>query len=231
GGRLVARLRECGSGFQAAQQREPSFLQYPRRSDERLPHLRTSRKRETARRDADDCRLSSVQAQSLADNLRISPELAAPQPVADHNYVIRSDLGICGPEQPAEDRIFAQDREEIARHGRPVEGQREIAVLGRPRPRAIVLDAGHGLQRTGRVAPGPNLGMRERHQRRSPRDCLRNQSESGLIYDWERAEQYARRDVERRRGPPDSEAKDEDDQPDGSGPAPPEAHGTLEAAL
>src|SRR4029078_617891 len=231
GGRLVARLRECGSGFQAAQQREPSFLQYPRRSDERLPHFRTSERRETARGDADDCRLSPVQAQSLADNLRISPELAAPQPVAEHNYVIRSDLGICGPEQPAQDRLFAQGRKEIARHGRPRDGQRAIAVLGRPRPRAIVLDAGHGLPRTGRVAPGRHLRIREPHPPRSRRECLRNQNESGLIYDRERAEQYARRDVERRPGPPDSEAKDEDDQPDGSGPAPTESHGTLEAAL
>src|SRR4029078_5241124 len=117
------------------------------------------------------------------------------------------------------------------RHGRSRHGQSVVPELGRPRPRTVVLDAGHGFQRTRGVAPRRNLRVRERHQRRSARERLRDQNESGFICDRERTEEHARGNAEGRRGRPDSKAEDGDDEPDVSRIAPGEPQGAPEALL
>jgi hypothetical protein len=70
----------------------------------------------TARHDAHDVIKVVVQAQSFADDLRISPEFPPPEPVAHHDLEVEAGSGIVRIEGAAQLCVYAEERKVARRN-------------------------------------------------------------------------------------------------------------------
>ena len=124
--------------------------------------------------DADDGVRFAVESHDAADDGRIAAEVAAPEPLADHDSM-RGRRRIVRAERAARDRQDTKDVEESRRHrlaGNPFgqgawSGQRPAAAGdGRHRGEGLVLFAPvHIVQRRDAVAGGPGRSFPEHHER------------------------------------------------------------------
>ena len=80
----------------------------------------------TSRHHADDMINVVIQAQSLADNVRVGSEFPPPQPVADHGLQVEAGSGIVRIECAAQLRVYTEHREVIRRD--LLEGETRRAV-------------------------------------------------------------------------------------------------------
>src|SRR5919198_236280 len=165
------------------------------------PHIRSPRVFEALRQHPDDGIACTRDPERLPHHIRISGKCSPPQTVTDHQHPWPSDDVILSGQCPTEQRLDAEDTQEISDNNARTDRRRGVPDFRGDGPGAVVVDPGEVFESSALFSERDEIRVREGHVAELRLQVFGpNHYDAVLLTHRQSPQQHAIDDGEHRRG-------------------------------